>query len=207
MATFPIVAAYAPSGSHGWPVTPTQTVGGHVTQTEGAGLAELAYSQIPDDEFRATLDRAFPDFSFFYLGGLLGHYRFKVRSHSVAADGRADLYVVLDADKETLDPATLRWVQIADGTVDNAGRSHPFYATGGLASDGLVSFYASWSGVRTAKAYLAHDTGHRDRIGRDIVTVLGGFSYGSTVEGARPAGSTVAGLRDTGSATVGASSA
>ncbi|NUO60095.1 MAG: hypothetical protein HOV78_25805 [Hamadaea sp.] len=203
MATFPIVAAYAPSGPHGWPVHPAHTVGGHVARVEGhdAGLVELAYSQIPDDGFRATLDGAFPGFSFFYLGGLLGHYRFKVRSHSVAADGRADLYVVVDADvvggRDGLDPATLRWVQIADGAVDNAGRSHPFYATGGLAPDGLVSFYATWSGVRTAQAYLAHDTGHRDRIGRDIVTVLGGLAYGSTPVGARSASS----------ATIGASSA
>ncbi|NUR70095.1 MAG: hypothetical protein HOU81_04690 [Hamadaea sp.] len=214
MATFPIVASYAPSGPHSWPVTPAYTVGGHVT---GTGLSDLAYSQIPDDEFRTTLDGAFPGFSFFYLGGLLGHYRFRVRSHSVDADGRADLYVVLDADlvggvgggrvsdvvggrvggREALDPATLRWVQICDGVVDNAGRPHPFYATGGLAPDGSVSFYATWSGVRTAKAYLAHDTGHRDRIGRDIVTVLGGFAYGSTGAETRAASS----------ATIGASSA
>ena len=199
MATFPIVAAYAPSGPHSWPVTPAHTVGGHMT---GGGLVELAYSQVPDEDFRATLDGAFPGFSFFYLGGLLGHYRFRVRSHSVDADGRADLYVVLDADvvggRETLDPATLRWVQITDDVVDNSGRSHPFYATGGLAPDGLVSFYATWSGARSAKAYLAHDTGHRDRIGRDIVTLLGGFAYGSAAR---------SGVRAASSATIGASSA
>jgi hypothetical protein len=180
MATFPIVAAYLPSGPHGWPVTPATTIGGHVASAGDGELGPLAYSQIPDAEFRGALENAFPNFSFFYLGGLLGHYRFNVRSHSVSADGRrADLYVVLDADKETLDPATLRWIQIADGRVDSGGRAHPFYPAGGLAADGLVSFYATWTGTRSAKAYLAHDTGHRDRIGRDIVTLLGGVSYSS----------------------------
>jgi len=222
MASFPIVPGYRPSQPHGWPaVLPGQTtgmtLGGHVaTQDfEHAGAAhrirldQLAYSQIPDEDFRQTVDQAFgATFSFFYLGGLLGHYRFNVQSHSVYVrppNGRpalygADLYVVLDTDREAVDPATLRWIQVVDRTgpggcerfVDNSGRSHPFYFTGGLTSvegDSLVNF--SYTGLPaatpaasplrerfSAKAYLAHDTGHRDRIGRDIITILGGVTYG-----------------------------
>jgi hypothetical protein len=189
--------------------TTGMTIGGHVAtqEFEYAGtphrirLEQLAYSQIPDEDFRQTVEQAFgATFSFFYLGGLLGHYRFSVQSHSVYVqppDGRpalygADLYVVLDTDREALDPATLRWIQVVNGSVDKCGRSNPFYDTGGLTSiggDSVVNF--SYTGLPTttvpqgvlaerfsAKAYLAHDTGHRDRIGRDIVTILGGVTYG-----------------------------
>jgi hypothetical protein len=118
----------------------------------------------------------------------------------------ADLYLVYTPDPRSSDPPVddrLQWIQvvraIASGVpprseVDNLWRANPYYLDGGATSiDGrdVANFHdapqsAAQGGDASqrfiAEAFLAQDTGRKDRAGRGIVNVRGGVKWGWNVE-------------------------
>ena len=116
----------------------------------------------------------------------------------------ADLYVVYAPDLAHGDPPAddaMQWIQVVSRRdpvgsateVDNLQRANPFYFYGGLTSVNgrlLVNFQdAPQTSVQIpsgalgehlfrAETFLARDTGRRDRSGRGIVEVYGGFRWG-----------------------------
>jgi hypothetical protein len=122
----------------------------------------------------------------------------------------ADLYLGYTPDPRSSDPPIddrLQWIQVVRAVapgmppqtqVDNLWRANPYYLYGGETSingRAVANFHdlpqtavqAVQGGVRasqrfTAEAFLAQDTGRKDRAGRGIVNVMGGVKWGWKVE-------------------------
>jgi hypothetical protein len=118
----------------------------------------------------------------------------------------ADLYLVYTPLPRSSDPPVddrLQWIQVVralapgmppKSQVDNLWRANPYYFYGGdtsINARDVASFHdvpqsavqgADASQRFTAEAFLAQDTGRRDRAGRGIVNVMGGVKWGWKVE-------------------------